>query len=74
MKENALRLDFVAHIQGDKTIQFNDYRKLQDSVSGKDEVFVDCKKDAAFCCNTHTDLTLKAFCSLLGYRCELMAN
>lgn len=49
IQEDVLRSDFVGHIRGDKTILLSEYRKSQDSVSGKDEVFVDCKKDAAFC-------------------------
>lgn len=39
----------MAHIKGDKTILLSEYRKLQDSVLGKDEVFVGYKKDAALC-------------------------
>lgn len=74
IQEDVLRSDFVGHIRGDKTILLSEYRKSQDSVSGKDEVFVDCKKDAAFCYNIFIGLILKAFYSLLEYIHKLMAN
>lgn len=58
-----------------KTIRLNEYRKSQDSVLGKNEVFIDCKKERMpFCYSTFISQMQKALCSLLGYICKLMAK